>query len=258
VASKDALLARWREEERLPREGWDFSHLAGRLTEERPPWGFDAECRGALGSAARVLDMGTGGGEWLRSLAGSLPPDTVATEGFEPNFPVAQANLAKLGILVLRYDAEAEPAMPMPFDDGRFDLVLNRHEGFDPKEVARVLGPGGAFLTQQVAGDDFVEAHRLFGAELRYPGHLLGPVVGQLTEAGLRVEESAEWKGMSSFHDVGALVYYFKLVSWYVPEGFCVDDYAEELLRLHADGPGRGQPLTFSSSRFWLRATKPA
>jgi len=59
---------------------------------------------------------------------------------------------------------------------------------------------------------------------------------------------------MPSFHDVGAWVYYFELVSWYVPEGSCVGDYAEELLRLRADGPGRGQPLRFSSSRSWLRA----
>jgi hypothetical protein len=32
-----ALLAGWREEERRHHEGWDFSHLAGRVAEEHPP-----------------------------------------------------------------------------------------------------------------------------------------------------------------------------------------------------------------------------
>ncbi len=252
------LLAEWREEEGLLHEGWDFSHLTGRLTEEDPPWDFDGACRAALASAAHVLDMGTGGGERLLSLADALPQDTVATEGWEPNLSVAQANLANLHIPVVRYDAAAEPAMALPSRDGRFDLVLNRHEAFDALEVFRVLKPGGIFLTQQVGGDDFAEAHDLFGAKAHYPEHTLDRVVEQLTEAGFRVDEAGAWKGTSRFHDVGALVYYFKLSPWDVPEDFCVDGYADALLRLHADGPGRGRPLSFTASRFWLRASKPA
>lgn len=108
-----------------------------------------------------------------------------------------------------------------------------------------------------MGGDDFAEAHDLFGAEPHYPEHALDRVVEQLTEAGFRVDESGAWKGTSRFHDVGALVYYFKLVPWDVPKDFCVDSYADALLRLHADGPGRGRPLSFTACRFWLRASKP-
>ena len=36
----------------------------------------------------------------------------------------------------------------MPWGDGEFDLVMNRHESYDLAEVARVLSPGGLFLTQ--------------------------------------------------------------------------------------------------------------
>jgi hypothetical protein len=35
------------------------------------------------------------------------------------------------------------------FRDGAFDLVANRHEAFVATEVARVLSPGGTFVTQQ-------------------------------------------------------------------------------------------------------------
>ena len=51
----------------------------------------------------------------------------------------------------------------MPFEDSRFDVVLNRHELDDPAEVFRVLRPGGVFLTQQVDGRDSEETHALFG-----------------------------------------------------------------------------------------------
>jgi SAM-dependent methyltransferase len=253
-----ALLARWRAEQRRPHEGWDFSHLAGRLTEEQPPWDFDAECRAWLAGSGHVLDMGTGGGERLAALAAALPADTVATEGWPPNLPVARARLAGLAVPVAQYTADATPAVPMPFPDGRFDLVMNRHESFDPAELARVLSPGGIFLTQQVGGDDFPEAHRLFGPAHRYPGLTLDQTTRRLTAAGLRVEASGTWAGTYRFHDIGALVGYFTLVPWDVPGDFSVDNYAPVLLRLHADGPARGRPACFTSTRFWLRAVRPA
>jgi len=97
---REELLAAWRVEEERHREGWDFSYLEGRLTEEEPPWDFDTSCRAALREAEHVLDLGTGGGERLLSLADDLPADVVATEGWEPNVPIAEARLAPRGIPV--------------------------------------------------------------------------------------------------------------------------------------------------------------
>jgi SAM-dependent methyltransferase len=251
------LLGRWRADALDVPEGWTFSHLAGRLTEDQPPWDYAAACRTALHGAGHVLDMGTGGGEFLRTLADALPSDTVATEGWEPNVPVATANLAAVGIPVIRYHAEADPPMPMPFPANRFDLVLNRHESFDVTELARVLAPGGVFLTQQVGGDDSAEFHDIFGGVPGYPDHTLQHAAGQLQEAGFRIEESASWHGRYQFADVGALVSYLALTPWDVPEDFGVDAYADTLVRLHAGGPARGKPLTFTKSRFWLRAVLP-
>ena len=45
----------------------------------------------------------------------------------------------------------------MPFADGRFEVVLNRHEAYDAAEVRRVLSHGDRFLTQQVDGRDFAD-----------------------------------------------------------------------------------------------------
>ncbi len=55
--------------EAAPMEGWDFSWLEGRATEERPPWGYQTLVAGRLGAVASVLDVQTGGGEVL---AGAL------------------------------------------------------------------------------------------------------------------------------------------------------------------------------------------
>lgn len=67
--------------------GWDWSVFAGHLASGRPSWDFAAQLRSRSGPS--LLDLGTGGGEFLRSLA-PLPP-TVATEGWAPNMPVAAA-----------------------------------------------------------------------------------------------------------------------------------------------------------------------
>lgn len=205
--------------------------------------------------------MGTGGGERLSALSGVLPKDTVATEGWAPNLPVAQARLAELSIPVVEYSPGpaplTEPLMLMPFDDGRFDLLMNRHEGLDPRELIRVLAPGGMFVTQQVAADDWRESQEIFGSTPRHPDATLEVISRRLTGAGFRIESSGAWRGTYRFHDVGTLVGYFNLVPWVVPEDFSVDNYASVLLRLHAEGPARGQPACFTKSRFWLRARKP-
>lgn len=251
---EEALLADWRLEQSRPVAGWNFNHLRDRMTEDEPPWDFDAICRHALERADHVLDMGTGGGEQLLSFGDVLPTDTVATEGWPPNVPVAREALAKHGIPVEMYDPESADAAErrMPFDDGRFDLVVNRHEAFVAEEIARVLVPGGLFVTQQVAGDDAHELHELFGGEASYPAHLYDELLDQVRSAGLDVSEAGEWTGVYRFQDVTALVAYLNLVPWDAPDDFTIDRYADDLLVLHRDHQGR--EITLSKRRFWLRA----
>ncbi|WP_152185527.1 hypothetical protein [Segeticoccus rhizosphaerae] len=55
------LLEQWRAEAAAPVEGWNFSHLAGRMVEDEPPWDVAAMTRDALSAARHVVDMGTGG-----------------------------------------------------------------------------------------------------------------------------------------------------------------------------------------------------
>ena len=65
---RDALISFWREEERAPFQGWDFSHVHGRWHEEKPPWSYMAMVRECLPQADSLLDLGTGGGQRLLKL----------------------------------------------------------------------------------------------------------------------------------------------------------------------------------------------
>ena len=256
--NRELLLATWRAEETGPPGGWDFSHLAGRLLEDEPPWDFPGRCRRAAAAATAVLDLGTGGGELLAGYADVLPPDTTATEGWPPNVPVAARRLAPLRIPMVFHDGETAGGMPLPFPDGRFDLVLDRHESYDPAEVARVLRPGGRCLTQQVGAGDLPELDAAFGTVDPHPEVRFEPFAAALAGAGLTVTDGAAWRGRHDFADVATLVAYLQLVPWRGPGDFSVARYADTLLGLHAAGPARGRPVAATKSRFWLAATRAA
>ena len=69
-----------------------------------------------------MLDIDTGGGEFLRSIA-PLPSRSAALESYPPNVAVARNNLAPLGVAV----REVAVGAAWPFDGQSFDLILNRH-----------------------------------------------------------------------------------------------------------------------------------
>ncbi|CAN5299996.1 class I SAM-dependent methyltransferase [soil metagenome] len=251
VSTDADLLTRWRTAYAAPAPGWDFADVA--MTVEEPPWSYADWAGRALAEVGSVLDLGTGGGEVLLELAEQvgLPSDTVATEGWAPNLPVASAALADAGIPVVAYDAESDPLLPFP--DARFDAVINRHEAYVASEVARVLRPGGRFLTQQVDGRSLSELNALFGGRSAYLHITLEHLTAEATAAGFRVEDTADWAGSLRFADVTALVAYARRVPWEVPEDFSVDRYAEVLLELHHSD----RELIFEQRRFVLLATKP-
>ncbi|MDT7722256.1 MAG: hypothetical protein QOE94_3267, partial [Mycobacterium sp.] len=71
-----------------PVDGWDFSWLDGRATEERPSWGYQRLMSQRLATVSAALDIDTGGGEVL-SGAETFPPTMVATESWPPNAALA-------------------------------------------------------------------------------------------------------------------------------------------------------------------------
>ena len=211
MADLDALLE---EAARRPMRGWNLS-LDGRIG-SRAPWDFEALVDAELVTSTDLLDMGTGGGEWLSRRP--FPKNrTVATEGWAPNVPVAAARLTALGVTVLAVegapdnaDQAAAASLPaLPFADGAFHLITNRHESFVAAEVARVLAPGGRFITQQVASDFSAAMRTLLGAPAPAPPHWsLSVALDQVRAAGLDVVQADEGDAQVTFADVGALAWY--------------------------------------------------
>jgi len=217
------------EGEAVPVEGWDFSWFNGRATEERPPWGYARMMGDRMGCVACALDIETGGGEILATVPrpGKL---LVATESWLPNVTVARQKLAPLGAHVV---AVAD-APSLPFVASAFDLVVSRHPVvvlWD--EIARVLRPGGTYLSQQIGAGtnreltDFMMSpqpvnQRRSVESLRAADEDAGLEVADLQSCALRVE----------FYDVAAVVYFLRKVHWTVPD-FSVQKYSRRLRAMH-------------------------
>jgi SAM-dependent methyltransferase len=246
------LIELWKEEEKQPFTGWDFSYLDGRMIEGQAPWSYSTRAAELMRLCSSVIDLDTGGGERFLKLHEFWPKKVVATENYPPNFRLASERLAPFGVLV--YDVELTENGLMPFANAEFDLILNRHGSFNPQEVARILAPGGTFLTQQIHGMWADDLLAVFGAKPQWPDATPEKYIPQLISAGLALVDIQNWSGQLSFVDVGAVVYYLRAVPWLVP-GFSVETHLQSLFTLqHRLEQGEG--LDFTARKYLIEAHK--
>lgn len=233
-------------------DGWDFSYLEGRWVEEPTPWNLRNRIKLLLPEVFSMLDMGTGGGEFLRSLL-PLPQDTTATEAYGPNVVVARDNLEPLGVQVI----DTTNGTSLPFPNKRFDLVMNRHEAFEAADVFRVLKGGGRFITQQVGGRDMMGINQLLrdSPQGHFDFYDKAFVISQMNSVGFQIEEELEADVPTHIYDVGAIVVMLKVTPWQIDD-FSVDRYREPLRKIHELIDQRGR-LTIGSHRFLIRARRP-
>jgi SAM-dependent methyltransferase len=239
----------WLQEEKTPISGWDFSYLGDRVISDSPSWDYQSIAKEYLLKAKTVLEMATGGGERFSELA-PFPNNTIAIEGYSPNYLLAKNKLEPLGVKVL----EMKGSGILGFEDNSFDLVLNRHGGFNYSEIARVLKPNGYFVTQQVSADNWSDLRQEFNAHTKWPDRLPNLVAKELEKAGMVIERLESWKGNFIFKDVGALVFMLKAVPWTV-DGFSVSEYRDVLEKLKRDIENKGE-LTFTDSKYLIIAKK--
>ena len=241
-------------------EGWDFSFLAGRLEADEEPWNYAERVNALAASSRSLLDLGTGGGEFLSAVR-PRPGLTVATEGWMPNVAVADARLRPLGIGVVAVEGAPDNAVQrftdvegrLPFVDGSFDAVIDRHEAFRATEVARILAGGWTFLTQQVGSRNEVELNEALGGEV--PPCLsptLEEYVDQLEAAGLRVTQAQEAFPVKRYLDVGAVLALLLMVPWQY-EGFDLERHRGRLLQIHRHIEAHGA-FEVRQHRFLLEA----
>jgi SAM-dependent methyltransferase len=236
----------------LPISGWDFSIIKDRSKEHRTSWNYRALARSRMRSITSMLDAETGGGEVLSSLA-PFPPHTWATESYPPNIPIAKKRLEPLGVQIIsNYTISS-----IPLPDSSLDLVLNRHGGYSPGELFRLLKPGGFFLTQQVGGQNCIHLNELLQdhVEFEYSYWTKDLITRQLIDAGFGILTDIEDFPVLEFFDVGALVFFLRLVSWQVAD-FNMDKCSEKLYAIHQDILTNG-PLKVREHRILVEAQKP-
>lgn len=223
------LIKRWNVEEEIAHiHGWDFSHIEGRYMEEDDlPWDYREEILRYLKPEMRILDIDTGGGEFLLSLNHPCE-NTAATENYPPNVDLCRETLLPLGIDFRAADGKGV----LPFEGASFDMVINRHGDFNPAEIYRVLKPGGLFITQQVGAENDRELVELLcgQTDLPFPDQYLGITEDRFSQTGFEILDGRECFRPIRFYDVGALVWFARIIEWEFP-GFSVDSCLDRLLQ---------------------------
>jgi SAM-dependent methyltransferase len=236
-------------------DGWDFSWLDGRATEQRPSWGYQRLMGARMARSAIALDIETGGGEVLAGVP-RLAARTAATESWPPNLARAARLLGPRGVGVVA--GAGDPSLP--FADGVFDLVVSRHP-VDAcwEEIARVLQPGGTYFSQEVGPRSVFELVEWFlGPQPPATEHSRHPDQARAAAqaAGLEVVDLRLESLRTEFFDIGRVVYFLRKVVWMVP-GFTVEQYRGELRALHDRIESEG-PFVVYATRFLIEARKPA
>jgi SAM-dependent methyltransferase len=185
------------------------------------------------------LDVGTGGGEIFLQLA----PHFGTGVGIDHNpemIRVARANTPP----AVRGRVSFEPmeAEALSFPDAAFETVLNRHASVFAGEVARVLRPGGHFVSQQVGDRNTQRLFDAFGwgsngahwaadrARRGRPPQDRASLTEAFARAGCAVVAWGEYDVRYFFQDVASLVFFLKSAPF--PEDFDPDRHWRPLAEL--------------------------
>ncbi len=235
------------------RHGWDFS----RMSVERAPvtWEYLDVVSSFLRPTDVVLDIGTGGGERLLSLADKY----LRAIGVDPDpdmVRVARDNAARhTNVQFLPGSAERLDLL----DDSAFDVVLTRHAPTFAPELDRVTKAGGGFISQGVGSRNMANIREAFntGSAAHFEDDHQS-FLSDMTARGWRLVAEGYYDVRYWVKDVPSLVFWFQAIAGAnpVPEDFSIAKYhgvINELIRQF--GSPRG--LETNEHRTLVIAQKP-
>jgi hypothetical protein len=135
-------------------------------------------------------------------------------------------------------------------------MVINRHGDFNAEEIYRVLKSGGFFITQQVGAENDRELVELLCGKtpIPFPEQYLNLTTRKFENAGFTILRGEEVFRPIRFFDVGALVWFARIIQWEFPD-FSVDTHLENLLNAQRKLEEQGS-INGSIHRFLLVAQK--
>ena len=250
--NKNELLKFLQAEESKSFTGWDFSYLDGRWDEESLPWDYKKIIFEYLKPDHQLLDIGTGGGEFLLSLNHPYCNTTI-TEGYLPNYQLCVNKLRPLGIRILNYVGDE---ILNDINDNQFDIVINRHESYNEEELYRILKPNGIFITQQVGAYNNRDLATFFDENHidSFPELTLDKALNRLKSNNFNIIYKDEYFPILKFYDLGAIAYFAKIIQWEFIN-FNVKDNIDKFLLLQEQLKQKGF-ISSKEHRFIIVAKK--
>jgi len=246
----DNLFEYLTKEYNAPFSGWEFSYLDGRMVQDELPWNYKEIVEKYISGKNSLLDMDTGGGEFLYSLS-NLPKNTFATEGYEPNIPIAKKLLKEKNIELISIKNNGE----IPFEDEFFDVIINRHGSYVINELKRTIKKDGIFITQQVGGLNGIDINMAFETKsMDYVESCLIENIEKFKNVGMEILDYEDNIAKMKFYDIGAFVYYLKCIPWQVKD-FSIDKYYKRLETINDIIQKKGH-IDFIMHRFYLIVKK--
>ncbi|HEX3722192.1 MAG TPA: class I SAM-dependent methyltransferase [Nitrolancea sp.] len=217
------------------RRGWNFASM--KVDCDPVPWDYEDVVREYLWSDCRVLDIGTGGGEVFLRLAPlfregigiDADPEMIRVAG--ENSPVSMCD--RVSFLTM-------PAEALRFPDASFDVILNRQAPFVLAEIARVLRPGGIFVSQQVGDHNTQNIFEALGwesngtyiqalhVELEEPPPIsLESAAAEFASSGCTIVRQESYDVPYYFQDLASLVFWLRAAP--IPMNFDDDRHVQAI-----------------------------
>lgn len=231
--------------------GWDFSKV--KCTSEGVKWDFYHEVTQRCKESDALLDIGTGGGEALLSIA-KYALRLVGIDNSAGMFEKAKSNLRHSGhtnVSFMLMDADK-----IDFPNNSFHVVSCRHSPFNTAEVARILVDDGIFLTQQVSEADKLNIRQAFGLNQGsvQDGTLKNRYISELYEAGFTEVKAIEYDATDYYETYEDLVFLLKHTP--IVPNFGQDEHDFVILDQFIKANQTSKGIKTNSKRFMIIAKK--